>query len=283
MDSEGASLSPVTSELAAGERERALAFVCANDREVAEEVIEITGGPIGWVVVDRARPTVWDANYLWVQRARATDAAALAAIADEVQGAAGLAHRYVLVADATAGEKLTPGFLELGWHALPYVVMVHRHARLLVGTTQAREVPAGAIARARRAILLGEPGTNVEVADQILGRDVLIDRVAAGRHFAATSEGALASSCQLWRRDGVAQVENVFTARRFRNRGLARAVVSLATEEGRRDAGLVFLLADGGDWPQHLYRRLGYETVGLLHRFCPTLPQALPRHGRDGE
>jgi ribosomal protein S18 acetylase RimI-like enzyme len=257
--------------------------VCANDREVAGEVVDITGGPIGWAVVDRRRPTVWDANYIWVQRARATDAAALAAIADEVQGGAGLAHRYVLVADGRAGEALTPGFLELGWHALPYVVMVHRHARLLTDGAPAREVPAGQIGPARRAILLAEPGTNTQVADQILGRDVLIDRVAGGRHFAATSEGELASTCQLWQRDGVAQVENVFTARRFRNRGLARAVVSLATAQGRRGAGLVFLLADGGDWPQHLYRRLGYETVGLLHRFCPTLPQALPRRSRDGD
>jgi ribosomal protein S18 acetylase RimI-like enzyme len=57
-----------------------------------------------------------------------------------------------------------------------------------------------------------------------------------------------------------------------RNRGLARAVVSLATARGRDQAELVFLCADAHDWPQHLYRRLGYEPIGLLHRFCPTLP-----------
>jgi GNAT superfamily N-acetyltransferase len=279
----GASLGAAPSELAAGERERALAFVSAIDREVAGDVVEIAGGPIGWAIVDRRRPTVWDANYVWVQRARGAGAAELAAIADEIQGAAGLAHRYVLVADGAAGEAVTPGFLELGWYALPYVVMVHRHARLLGGASPAREVRGEQIAGARRRILLSEPGTNAQVADQIFGRDALIDRVAAGRHFAAASAGELASSCQLWRRDRVAQVENVFTARPFRNRGLARAVVSLATEEARRDAELVFLMADAGDWPQHLYRRLGYETVGLMHRFCPTLPQALPRRSRDGQ
>ena len=271
-------MSPLVAGPAGGERDRAVAFMSTNDREVAGDVVAFDGtGPSGWAVLDLDRPTVWDANYLWVQRARGADAAMVAQLAEEVQGGAGLAHRYVLFGDQAAGEDLTAGFLELGWHAVPYVVMVHHHLRMLADPSGAREAGAREAAAARRATLLDEAWANAQVAEEILSRDRMIDEIASGRHFVAEAEGEIASYCQLWRRDQIAQVENVATNRRQRNRGLARAVVSLATAQGRDGAEMVFLLADAADWPQHLYRRLGYETVGLLHRFCPTLPQALPR------
>ena len=260
-----------------GERDRALAFVAANDRAVAGELVELGGdGPSGWAVLDRGRPSVWDANYIWLRSPGAAGAPEVAAIADDVMGRAGLAHRYVLVGDQAAGDALTSGFLEMGWHAMPYVVMVHRHVRLLGDPSAAHEAPAADVAQARRDILLEHPWATPQVAAHILAREELIDGFAAGRHFVAECEGVVASHCQLWQRHRVAQVESVTTSRRFRNRGLARAVVSLATLEGRRSADLVFLLADGTDWPQYLYRRLGYETIGVLHRFSATLPEPPP-------
>jgi hypothetical protein len=30
---------------------------------------------------------------------------------------------------------------------------------------------------------------------------------------------------------------------------------------------LVFLLTDGNDWPQHLYRRLGFDEAGAVYEF----------------
>ena len=52
----------------------------------------------------------------------------------------------------------------------------------------------------------------------------------------------------------------------FRNRGLARSVVSKAIEEGRRiGADLVFLTADANDWPKELYRKLGFDEIGYLY------------------
>ncbi len=260
----------------ARQRASALAFVCANERAVAGELVQLEDlgpeGITGWAVIDRERPLVWDANYLWVQRAGAADAVALTALAEQVQGSVGLAHRLVLVADEAAGATLTPGFLELGWKAAPYVVMAHRHERLLGDAGPAREASQAEVAAARRVTIAAEPWGSAEVAEQINARDALIDAVAAGRYFAADCEGVVASHCQLWSGEGVAQVENVATERGYRNRGLARAVVSLATAAGRARAELVFLLADASDWPQHLYRRLGFESVGLLHRFAPRLP-----------
>jgi ribosomal protein S18 acetylase RimI-like enzyme len=54
----------------------------------------------------------------------------------------------------------------------------------------------------------------------------------------------------------------------YRGRGLARALVVHAAA-GSRAAGndLTFLVADADDWPQRLYERLGFETIGRYARF----------------
>ena len=252
-----------------------------NDRAVAGEVVEFgaEGRVHGWAVIDRPRWLVWDANYVWVKDPGDAGAAELAELTERIQGGAGLAHRLVIVADEGRGQALTPAFLELGWHAVPHVVMAHRHARLLGDTAPAREASRQEVAAARRTNLRSESWATDAVVEQIIDRDALLDDRAGGRCFGADCEGVLASHCHLWRRGGVAQVENVATDTRYRNRGLARATVSLATATGRAEAELVFLFADATDWPQHLYRRLGYETLGVLHRFCPWLPEDVAQPG----
>ena len=51
----------------------------------------------------------------------------------------------------------------------------------------------------------------------------------------------------------------------FREQGLATAIVLCAVERARADGDhLVFLLADAEDWPQHLYRKLGFTEVGRI-------------------
>src|SRR5512135_2500615 len=65
---------PLARGPAGGERDRAVSFMSSNDRAVAGTVVALDGpGPAGWAVLDLERPTVWDANYLWVQLARGAD------------------------------------------------------------------------------------------------------------------------------------------------------------------------------------------------------------------
>jgi ribosomal protein S18 acetylase RimI-like enzyme len=60
-----------------------------------------------------------------------------------------------------------------------------------------------------------------------------------------------------------AQIEDVGTLEEHRGRGYASAVVLHAVELARRaGANFIFLVADAQDWPQHLYRRLGFEPIG---------------------
>jgi N-acetylglutamate synthase-like GNAT family acetyltransferase len=95
---------------------------------------------------------------------------------------------------------------------------------------------------------------------------VLVERVGA-RFFGAWIEGELAGCCELYVHDGVAQIENVDTLERFRNRGGARAFLAAATDAAR-DAGadLVFLMADDADWPKQLYAKLGFDPMSARAR-----------------
>ena len=90
---------------------------------------------------------------------------------------------------------------------------------------------------------------------------------AYGRH------GTLAAIAMLYSDGVVAQVEDVYTVPEERRRGYARALVTKATEVARA-AGheLVFIVADADDWPQRLYRRIGF-----VHPV-----RAVPVHGGPG-
>ena len=62
----------------------------------------------------------------------------------------------------------------------------------------------------------------------------------------------------------MAQVEDVGTLARYRNRGLARATVSRAILEAQRaGADPIVILADLDDWPWRLYEKLGFDQVGV--------------------
>jgi ribosomal protein S18 acetylase RimI-like enzyme len=60
----------------------------------------------------------------------------------------------------------------------------------------------------------------------------------------------------------------VGTLESHRGRGYARALILHAAAEARRaGAKLVFLVADDEDWPKELYRRLGFDELGLVYEF----------------
>jgi GNAT superfamily N-acetyltransferase len=96
--------------------------------------------------------------------------------------------------------------------------------------------------------------------------DVLVERIGA-RFFAAWMDGELAGCCDLYEHAGVAQIENVDTLERFRNRGVARAFLGAAIDAARPAADLVFLFADDADWPKQLYAKLGFDPVGYFRQF----------------
>ena len=67
---------------------------------------------------------------------------------------------------------------------------------------------------------------------------------------------------------GVGQVEDVATAIAARGRGLARSVVSAAARLSVAAGDeLTFVVADADDTTPRLYEKLGFEPMGVTHRF----------------
>ena len=112
---------------------------------------------------------------------------------------------------------------------------------------------------------------NSDVARQLVENKRRLGVETNTRFFAARVDGEVGAYCELYSDGQTAQIENVFTLDRFRKRGLARAVVSKALEVAQGH-DLIFLIADQDDWPKELYRKLGFDDVGLIWEFI--LPRA---------
>jgi GNAT superfamily N-acetyltransferase len=241
-----------------------------------EDTVSAASDPwrFGTVLTDDRFPDRWDSNVLRVDRPLdGADAGTLAEYADRLL--ARFRHREVVVLDDEEGGRLEPGFRELGWEVdhLVYMIQLRAPERAPL-PIETREIDLETI----RPLIVetnvhGHGGMPVPDAEMLAGfRRVLIERLGA-RFFTALLDGEPAGYCELYVHDGVAQIEDVNTLERFRNRGAARAFVSRAIDEGRAVGGeLVFLVADANDWPRRLYGSMGFDPVG--HRWQFTRPPA---------
>lgn len=251
-----------------GDFERAVEFVYGIAERAATAKLPSTYG-VAYVNLDF--PHVWSRNYLYAT-ANLDDASAegLAAETDRILGEAGLAHRKVEVADAVAGDRLASGFRELGWKAECDVIMAaRRDPDQTSDVSRVEEVTLEELVPALTEGWRTDPDVlDDQVVRQLIENKRTIDEVVETRFFASRVGAEIASYCELYSDGRTAQIENVLTLERFRNRGLARATVSRALAEaqaGRHD--LIFLIADRDDWPRKLYEKLGFDEVGRVWEF----------------
>lgn len=87
-------------------------------------------------------------------------------------------------------------------------------------------------------------------------------RVVDVRFFCSFDGDEPVAACELYRRDDVAQVEDVFTLEAYRGRGHARGAV-LAAVDAAAGADLVFLFTAENETVWQLYEKLGFDTVGI--------------------
>jgi GNAT superfamily N-acetyltransferase len=241
---------------------RASAFEEALRERCAERILPFR---FGRALLNDSYPRVWDLNVLRVDSPEGASAEALASEADRLQAAAGHAHRRVAVLDERLGEGLAPGFTRLGWRADRFVFMSYiGHGERSVETETVREVTGEELRPLREEVAGAEPwATDEEVVRMVLDAAALVARQGNARHFAALIDSEVASCADLYSDGRTAQVEDVVTLPRFRNRGLASAVVLRAvTEALAAGHDFVFLVADDADWPQELYARLGFAPIG---------------------
>jgi ribosomal protein S18 acetylase RimI-like enzyme len=246
---------------------RAFAFLDLQDERVAEELVPTRFGP---VVVHSGLPLVHDLNFLRAERPRGATADELAAEAERVQRATpGVRHRRVNVRSEEARAELEPQFKSLGWAPQRFVLMVHRREPDRPSETMVREVDERTLRPVWAEAIRSLPhGKDEQLVQQILEHRRLIVDAIPTRLVAAEADGKLVAYAELYSENGVGQVEDVVTLPAYRGRGFARAVVLWGVEQSRAAGNeLTFLVADADDWPQQLYERLGFETMGRYARF----------------
>ena len=221
-------------------------------------------------------PRRWDSNFVWTDPPLDTvEAEQLAADADDVLGRAGLQHRVIWVADAAQGERLAPGFAELGYVVDRNVVMVHAREPDAWTDDRAEEVDLESAKALWRAAHLEEPDV-IEPADAAMLAeflDVLVEGAGA-RFYGVRVDGDVVAGAQLMVLGSVAQVEDVVTLTAHRGQGYARAAVLAAVRAAQLDrADLIYLGADDEDWPKHMYAKLGFDEAGRSFDFVKKPPQ----------
>jgi GNAT superfamily N-acetyltransferase len=246
-----------------GQLGQILRFLRDTEEAVCDEVVPTAHGV---AMVTPSLPLVWQLNALHVDDTKA-DAGALIREADELQH--GFAHRKLVVHDRRLGERLTPALERQGWNVFRLLVMVQhrapeRTAPAGAGAEVERAVGAAALATFRREQPFGWQAAAVR---QLAGMDDRYGRAVDARDFASPPDDP-ACACRLYMDAELAQVDEVGTIEARRGRGHASAAV-LAASSHAHAAGRspVFLLTDANDWPQQLYRRLGFDEIGVVHEF----------------
>ena len=230
--------------------------------------------PLGLLLFDDARPRVWVHNQLHVT-GPAGDIDDLVRTLDEHYG--GLEHRRVVVEDEFEGERLADGFRDRGWEVDATVYMALREPRDRdPDASLAAEVSAEEQRAVERETLGEEPfAKDPEV------REMLVDARAARqasvggcRYIGGLVDGRHVGNTTVYIDGDIAQVEDVATLRAYRGRGVARAMVSLATDVARdTDAELIWIAADDNDWPKELYAKLGFRPMGRIFSFTRVGPE----------
>jgi ribosomal protein S18 acetylase RimI-like enzyme len=212
-------------------------------------------------------PSYWDGNFLRVDRPGDATAAQLIAEADMLFE--GFAHREIVVPDESAGSRLAATFGRYGWEVDRLVFMARRHEADRESVLAVEECSFEEVYPLLLETNLHSHGGMSRAAAETNAavRRVFVD-VTGARFFVARVDGVLAGFCELYGRDGVAEIDDVHTLERFRRRGIARGVIGHAVRYAREaGADLVFLIADDADWPRELYTKLGFDPVGRFWQF----------------
>jgi ribosomal protein S18 acetylase RimI-like enzyme len=243
--------------------ERIHAFMRRADEGVCDELVKTAHGT---AMVTPSLPLVWQVNAIHVQDPTAT-AEQLVAEADEIQN--GFGHRKLVMHDEGLGARLAPDLAAAGWNVFRVLIMVRRRPpdrppEPGAGMEVSHELGAATLAAFRRE----QPfGGQREAVRQLAEMDARYNRVVGARDFASPPDDP-ACACRLYMHDGLGQVDEVGTLEARRRRGHARAAVAAAADAATADGcDEVFMVTDAADWPQELYRRLGFDEIGATYEF----------------
>ncbi len=238
----------------------------------------------GSVVLNDDLPNVHSLNLVIVKPPPVgLDAQRLVALADRWLGH--LTHRFLRIGDPETTRRVAADLERADWERDDTVFMVMREdPGDAIGDPRAREISEDEL----DAVTLANfehydygPGATPGLVHQIVAGQRAMRAATPARAFGAGEDGGLQAMCTLYMDPDVsgvriAMVEQVGTLPDYRERGLAKAVVSAAvTAAGEWGAELITVPADANDWPQLLYARLGFAPAGVETTF--TLRNAAAR------
>jgi GNAT superfamily N-acetyltransferase len=248
-------------------RRRLLDFEIGLDRAVSDEVVEEDWGT---TFLCPSTPLIWDNSWIAIERTGLSAEGAIE-LGDRVLGGAGFGHRTIVFCDEADGKRLSPEFEDRpGWEVEIGRYMTWRGDSGRQGKVEVRETTLAEILPLRRQLSRESmpPGIDhlEETVEQLLELERRYGEAGGDRWFVADGPDGPAAACRLLAGAGLQQVEDVATLEPARERGLAQAVVLAALAAARAaEPELIFLVADGADWPQLMYAKLGFEPVGDLH------------------
>src|SRR6185312_1951602 len=178
-------------------------------RAAADRAIALTGGT---AIITDSIPDVYDANYLSVESAAfgAGDLAADAEAALETSH-----HCRVIVEDGAPG--FADDFAQLGFDRVTHLVLAHTaEPDRRVDVSAVRDVELDRLIALRTEATLREPWGDADIAAQLNDAKRLVAAAVPTRFLAAVVDGTIAGWCELRRRDGVAQIEDVEVREEFR-------------------------------------------------------------------
>jgi GNAT superfamily N-acetyltransferase len=241
--------------------ERVRAFLRAVEEAVCDEARPCR---CGTALLTPSLPLVWSLNALRVEDPDA-DVDDVAAEAERLLGAYG--HRRLIVHDEEIARRLVPRLSRCGWNVdrLLAMALTDPPERTVDdgGAVEAdRDVGAATLAAFRRE----QPfGWQDEAVRQLAEMDARYTVAVGARDFVAPADRP-AAACRLYVHGRGAQIDEVGTVEARRGRGYASAAVLAAVDAARADGSdFVFLLTNAADWPQKLYRRLGFTPIGNVH------------------
>jgi N-acetylglutamate synthase-like GNAT family acetyltransferase len=235
-------------------------------RRQAAVVQEVPGGI---AVFDPEYASSYEHNQLMIDAAAAP--AGLPALAGKVLGH--LPYRRISVLDDAAGAGCAAALTADGYVHDVELVMTHA-GELPAVTACAQPVSVPELLPALiRQLCAWMPQASDEVIYQLAARRTARLRGAGDVRFLAArdEDGVIVSWADLYLDPdrGIAQIEDVMTADTHLRRGYCGAVLASALRQAA-GYGLVFLLADAGDWPRTWYARLGFTAIGRTHVFTRT-------------
>jgi GNAT superfamily N-acetyltransferase len=184
--------------------------------------------------------------------------------------------RYLVLDDEQAAEHLAPALLRAGWERRRTLFM-DWHGDAPAPDRRAEQISDSVLRLLQRRVYEETPFPESApdgLPAALVAAQSALRTGTRSLCFGAGEDGLQSMSTLFLDEDDqgpIAMVEEVATLSAFRDRGLARAVVSAAVDAALRSGvRRIVIPTDAEDWPQLLYAKLGFEPLGSSVSF--TLP-----------